>query len=68
MGLKVQPQTGFLVSLVKDKKRQENNGPDMEIVRDTEMFWIENYTINFNTTTTMVMDLWVGFEHVTAEK
>ena len=68
MGLKVQPQTGFLVSLVKDKKRQENNGPDMEIVRDTEMFWIENYTTNFNTTTTMVTDLWAGFEHVMAEK
>ena len=67
MGLKVQPQTGFLVSLVKEKKRQENNGPDMETVGDTQMFWIENYTTNFNTTTTMVMDLWVGFEHVTAE-
>ena len=39
----------------------------MEIVRDTKMFWIENYTTNFNTTTTMVMDLWVGFEHVTGE-
>ena len=37
MGLKVQPQTGFLVSLVKDKKRQENNGPDMEIVRDRDV-------------------------------
>ena len=67
MGLKVQPQTGFLVSSVKDKKRQENNGPDMETVRDTEMFWIENYTTNFNPTTTMVMDLWAGFERVTAE-
>ena len=40
----------------------------MEIVRDTEMFWIENHTTNFNTTTTMVTDLWAGFEHVTAEK
>lgn len=51
----------------------------METVRDREMFWIENYTTNFNTTTTMVLDfsakkkttmvldLWVGFEHVTAE-
>ena len=39
----------------------------METVGDTQMFWIENYTTNFNTTTTMVMDLWVGFEHVTAE-
>ena len=67
MGLKVQPQTGFLVSLVKEKKRQENNGPDMETVRDTETFWIENYTTNFYTTTTMVMDLWGGFELVTAE-
>lgn len=52
MGLKVQPQTGFLVSLVKDKNkkiktRQENNGPDKETVRDREMFWIENYTTKF---------------------
>ena len=39
----------------------------METVRDTKMFWIENYTTNFNTTTTMVMDLWARFEHVMAE-
>ena len=39
----------------------------METVRDTEMFWIENYITNFHTTTTMVMDLWAGFEHVMAE-
>ena len=39
----------------------------METVRDTETFWIENYTTNFYTTTTMVMDLWGGFEHVTTE-
>lgn len=39
----------------------------METVGDREMFWIEIYTTNFNTTTTMVVDLWVGFEHVKAE-